>query len=296
VVLTPEFLLWAIEYTCPIRGDQDGSDPEKVERQLRAARATSEAHQEGRVFEGVAVDIPLGFRVHDALTIYGGQSQLQQCCGPCPVNALTSLHVPATCGCYGVVPLPLDPRPVHAAIERGIEAAGSRQELATRPRWYGLWLDTPLWAELLFDTFLILEAAPIEDRDCRPAIENLMLGLNVAFNQNRKLHVRLYPPGRVEGSWWQLEPHCPRCKASWPRERSLKCEVCGYVGHSAPQQKRRAGGRRPYFPLDRLLGPEEAAAFLARYADFRARQAPPDQVQSQIPRGPPDSRPAGSGS
>ena len=40
---TPEFLIWALEYACPIRGFQNGSDPERTERQLRAARAVSEA-------------------------------------------------------------------------------------------------------------------------------------------------------------------------------------------------------------------------------------------------------------
>ena len=285
-MLTPEFLLWAIEYSCPIRGEQDGSDPERTERQLRAARAASAAQLEGRIFEGLAVDEPFGFRVHDALAIYGGASQVHRCCGACPVNVLAPLDSASACGCYGFVPLPLDPRPIHAAIERGMEVARPRRELVTRPGWYGLWLETPLWGECLSDMFSILQASPVEDRDCRQAIERLMLGLNVAFNENRKLHVRLYPPGRVEGNWWRLEPHCPRCKAQWPGEHSRACRVCGYVGHPAPQQKRRARGRRPYYPLERLLGSQEAAAFLVRYADFRARQAPPDQQQSPLPPGP----------
>ena len=43
-MLTPEFLLWSLETRCPIRGLEDGTDPERTERQLRAARAVSDEH------------------------------------------------------------------------------------------------------------------------------------------------------------------------------------------------------------------------------------------------------------
>ena len=69
---TPEFLVWAIEHTCPSADMQDGSDPERTERQLRAARAVSDARREGRVFEGLCVNPPDGFRIDDALAVYGG--------------------------------------------------------------------------------------------------------------------------------------------------------------------------------------------------------------------------------
>src|SRR5204862_6701031 len=85
---TPEFLLWALEYSCPIRGFQDGSDPERTERHLRAARAAGDAGLEGRVFEGLCVSPPSGFRIADALAIYGGLSAIEQACRDCPANAL----------------------------------------------------------------------------------------------------------------------------------------------------------------------------------------------------------------
>src|SRR6185503_15686006 len=116
---TPEFLVWAIEHACPIRGFQTGSDPERVERQLRAARAVSKARQEERIFEGLCVDPPWGFRIDEAVGIYGGLAAAERTCGDCPVNALAKLRGGSLAGCFGAVPLPLDPAPVHAAIERG---------------------------------------------------------------------------------------------------------------------------------------------------------------------------------
>ena len=290
---TPEFLVWAIEYSCPIRGLQDGSDPERTGRQLRSARAVSDARREGRVFEGLCVDPPNGFRIADALAIYGGLQAVEHACRDCPANALAEVNPAALAGCYGLVPLPDDPRPVHEAIDRGFQLAAAWQEPVTRPRWYELWLNSPLWAELLMDTFCVLEAAPIGDRRCRAAIAELMLGLNWAFNANCRLHVQLFPRGRVVEGTWQLVPHCPRCKAEWIGSNSHECHVCGNVGHPASDKKRKARGERPYFPLDRLLGQEQAAEFLVRYEAYRAGRQSPDRAETRPPPVPPDSPPAG---
>jgi hypothetical protein len=279
---TPEFLVWAIEYACPIRGFQDGSDPERTERQLRAARAVSDARREGRVFEGLCVDPPNGFRIDEGLAIYGGQAEVKQACGNCPANAIQQLNAASLAGCYGIVPLPLDPSSVHTAVERGTEIAYPGIDWSglfpvTTPRWYGLWLESPLEAEVLLALFLVLEASPIEDRNCRTAVNELLVGINVAFNAGCRLHVALYPRGHVAGPWWRLTPHCPRCKAEWLDARSQLCCACSYEGHPAPDRKRHARGIRPYFPLDRLLGAERSAEFLSRYEAFRKQQGSPDR-------------------
>jgi hypothetical protein len=293
---TPEFLLWAIEYTCPIRAQQDGSDPERTERQLRAARAVSDASREGRVVEGLCVEPPDGFRIEDALAVYGGPAAVEAACRHCPANALAdkcASDQTALAGCYGLVPLPADPRPVHAAIERGIEIAAPQETFDAQPRWYALWLDSPLAAEHLFGTGLILDAAPIEDHLCRAAISELMTGLNTAFNAGARLHVTLFPRGSVVDGRWRLVPHCPRCKAEWTGADSRRCVVCGNVGSPAAEPQRMARGKRPYFPLDRLLGEQQAAEFLVRYAAFRAGRQSPDQAESQPPPARRDSPPAG---
>ncbi|MCI0360355.1 MAG: hypothetical protein L0211_17910 [Planctomycetaceae bacterium] len=306
-MLTPEFLLWSLEYRCPLRALEDGSDPERTERQLRASRAVSDARHEGRVFEGIAVDPPNGFRIDDALAIYGGEEAARRACSDCPANALAgddhplfrggpAQTSPQLAGCYGLVRLPDEPARVHLAIEQGIaKAYGSNpwEDLgsATTPRWYGLWLDSPLDSEHLLVRYNVLAAAPIDDAACRRGIADLLVALNVAFNAGLRLHVRLYPPGRVEGTSWRLVPHCPRCQGPWTASGN-RCAVCGYVGHPAPDKKRRARGTRPYYPLDRLLGGAlQAAHFMSRYDSLRARERPPGQPPVPLPPAPRNSRP-----
>jgi len=280
---TPEFLAWAIEHQCPIRGGQDGSDPERTERQLRAARAVSDARRDGRIFEGLCLQPPDGFRIDDALAIYGGEAAVSSACGSCPANALAECDPVALAGCFGEWPLPGDSAAFHLAIEKSMLRLAESFP-PTNPRWYGLWLNSPLEAEWLLAAFQSLDIPEIR---CREQQE-LLVALNAAYNIGGRVHLRLYPPGRVEGTWWRLVPHCPRCKAVWrPRGSrnategvlcSAECGVCGYVGHPAPEQKRRARGRRPYFPLERLLGREPAAEFLVRYEAEQARRGSPDRA------------------
>ena len=82
----------------------------------------------------------------------------------------------------------------------------------------------------------------IADQRCRAAASELRTALNAAFNAGCRLHVQLYPGGRVKGGWWLLNPHCPRCKAQWQEASARQCECCGYVGHPSPEKKRRARG------------------------------------------------------
>src|SRR5262245_37624558 len=145
---TPEFLVWALGYTCPIRGFQDGSDPERTERQLRAARAVGEVRREGRVFDQWCIDPPNGFRINEALEVYGGLPVVEQMCGACPANAQDRVHTDMLAGCYGVVPLTPGEH-MHEAFDTAIlggELAQTHEGLflITKPRWYGLWMQSPL--------------------------------------------------------------------------------------------------------------------------------------------------------
>src|SRR6476659_5578703 len=138
---TPEFLLWAIGYRCPVRGFQDGSDPEKAERQLRAARAVSDARREGRIADGYCLDPPYGFRIEEALAVYGGLHVVEQCCGDCPANTNKAQDKLSLAGCYGLFPL-AEPLQFSQAIEHAAQRVPCGPQLdfhfeSTRPRWYG---------------------------------------------------------------------------------------------------------------------------------------------------------------
>jgi hypothetical protein len=288
---TPEFLIWAIEFTCPIRGTQNGSDPERTERQLRAARALSDAQREGRVLDGLCIDGSDGFRIDLALAIYGGLTAVERACSHCPANSPADETTLA--GCFGVLPFDSTQQSSLASIEDVLAEpsfASKSQQLfpLTQPRWYGLWINSPLHAEQIELLIDALNAANITARE----FSHVHRGLATSLKAHLPFHAALYPPGRVEGTVWKLKPHCPRCKASSQNAAARRCATCGLVGHPAPDKKRKARGRRPYFPLDRLLGPQQAAEFLLKYEAYRKQQEATPPAQTPRQPEPPDNPPA----
>ena len=274
---TPEFLVWALERRCPLRQIAGFEDPERTERHLRTLRAYSEAAADGRVLEGICAAPPNGFRVDDALTLYGGLNAAEAACRECPANALLNEIPSSLAGCFGMVPLPPDESEVHAAVEEAIARLNLRANVEanfplTRPAWYGLWMRSPLDVPRSLLLKFILRNAGGSDSVYVQGINQMILGLSAAYEHALPLHVRLYPRGEVRGTWWNLVPHCQACNAPWPEADREQCTVCGYVGHPASPPKRRARGTRPYWPLERLLGKEKAAEFLVRY---EARPSPP---------------------
>ncbi len=273
MINTPEFLVWAIEYSCPIRGFQDGSDPERTERQLRAARAVSDAQREGRLFEGICVDPPNGFRIEDALAIYGGREETERECVGCPANAVERISSDCLAGCFGITALSLDvkARIADALNQRELSARYEALFALTEPRWYGLWMGTPLTRDqcsLVNELFEALNGRVVDHQ----AFKAMQTGLKTAVDANLPFHVTLFPPGRVEGTAWRFIRHCRRCKGPWGERTERRCHVCGNEGSPAPDKNRKARGQRPYFPLDRLLGSKEAARFLVRFEELRAQQ------------------------
>ncbi len=313
---TPSFLLWSLEQTCPVRGLEDGTNPERVERQLRAARATGEAYRDGRVCEGFALAPPRGFPIERTLAMYGGLDVVRTACARCPANVLRESAAPTEpdarlAGCFGLVPLPGD------IAERTNRSEWELGELfpATCPPWYGLWMASPLSTE---------QAAAIDPRIAKLASERdlasshsgiaaelllLASACRVAAASRLPLHVRLYPLGQIDDGWWRLVPHCPQCRGPWTGKlpadihggsrKARECPACGFVGQPAPDKKRRARGPRPYLLLERLLGEAGARELLAKYAAQASRTMPaapqqsPDQERSPPGPAPPDSLPAG---
>ena len=288
---TPEFLAWAIEYTCPIRGFQNGCDPERTERHLRSARAVSDALEEGRVFEGLCVDPPNGFRMDDALEIYGGMTAVRRHCLACPANARPA----GFAGCFGMLPVL---EGFHESVESFFDRIAGKYEglfFPTNPRWYGLWTQALLGRAQHACLLELFESPEMAAMDRRETAE-LRAGLQIAMARELPIHVTLFPPGSVEGPWWRLAVHCPRCKAVWSVTKARECAVCGYVGHPAPEKKRHVRGMRPYVPLASLLGEEEAGRFLIKYGAFRKQRESKDRAENRLPAGQPDNLPAGSDS
>ncbi len=277
---TPEFLLWALGYSCPLRAEQDGSDPERTERQLRAARAASDAGREGRIFEGLAVDPPTAFRLSETLSLYGGESGLRAC-EVCPANLDDGGQ---WAGCYGRIVIHHDSN-FHAAMDAAFDrqtASGAQGLPRTTPRWYGLWMNGPLTSTRAAAVVGVLRCVDRWDAQTQPEADRLIAALETVIRRSLVLHAAMYPHGHVSSWRWQVASHCPRCKVTWwpQAKQHPRCLVCGFEGQPVPKRNRHARGCRPYRALDRLLGPSEAAAFQARYAEFRARQESPDRTEN----------------
>ncbi len=275
---TPPFLIWSLEYTCPVRGFETGRDPERVERLLRAARAASDAIQEGRLLEGLCVSPPYGFRLEEALTIFGGRAALDSACPTCPANARSSILPGAWAGCYGLLPLTLSTPELESRLA-GISAILDREQAP--PVWAKLWMHSPLepeQAEQIARLFTACGFSELGDE-----FEELRRGLTAAANWKTPIHVVAYPPGRAEDGWWRLARHCPRCKSVWTASDQRRCEVCGYRGPPAPDKKRRVRGRRPYVLLQRLMGETAVRDLLRQYEDGRGLLKSPAPAQTRLP-------------
>lgn len=283
---TPEFLVWSLERRCELRQIAGFEDPERTERHLRTLRAYSDAAAEERVFEGVCVEPPNGFQVDDALALYGGLSAVEVVCRDCPANVLRRYNASSLGGCFGMVPLPLDERDIHTAVEESIERQNWRADVAsnftpTDPAWYGLWMQSPMHAPQALLLKSILRNAKSDNFEYASAMNQMLLGLKAACEHALPFYVRLYPRGEVQGTWWHLVPHCQQCHAPWPESQREHCQVCGYVGRPASPPKRRARGTRPYWPLERMMGKEKAEEFLERYEASR-RKRRQSRIKSRI--------------
>lgn len=75
------------------------------------------------------------------------------------------------------------------------------------------------------------------------------------------LQVEMVPRGFSDGHDWWIGPHCHRCHAAMAlSDRS--CTVCDHVSGPVPVRKRRVMGWAPYWPLESLLGSEQAERLL----------------------------------
>lgn len=276
---TPEFVVWALAFRCPMREINGWDDPELTERQLRAVRLVSAMRQAGRCREGVCLedgsarrfttyassDQPLALHEADALAIFGGEEAISAHCSGCLANASVQLP-PTWAGCHGILETPPDADTWRKAIDLAIEPQPNELAhlLPTAPRWYGLWSKGILSPTDCLVVGKVIERAYARSEANIPGAEHLVAACARAAAGGLSLHVRLYPQGIVEGRWWMPTRCCPDCRAPQPAG-SRSCLVCGRQGAPPPAEKRRARGVRPFRPLHDLFTPEEAEAFLRKF-------------------------------
>lgn len=281
---TPAFARWSLSLNCDFREQaSDPFDPIAVERELRPLQEASLARAEGRIVDGLAIErndwkrlkdrdasgSPNsigGFSIEEILDYYGGEDSADAICPGCPANTGEESGSPWA-GCFGLLMPANDQSP--AQLDAALEASRSADLLdaafpATRPRWFGWWIDSE-WSASQTQAFL---AALEPTSSSGTSLESLLAGSDafreaLVRSQRHGLAVRVaaFPPGRIEGRDWIVDAHCPRCKA--PAEATAKfCRVCRRAGGMFPARVRKARGERPYHPLDKLISRERIAAIV----------------------------------
>jgi hypothetical protein len=295
---TPEFLVWAIEYRCPLREIEGFEQPERTERQLRAARAVSDARAAGRIVDGLCIarsgrelsipeharlgvepslstdvrrQLPMAFHLEDALDLYGGEAVVAANCESCRAIAELSIDPHVWAGCYGILPLWQPSDMFHNLFWRALSVRAlsprTSELFAGQTSWHGMWLASPLQGEQLQRLHHVLgemvESVSSTAERYTEAILALRRGLQTAHEHNLSLHGQMFPAGEVVGRWWRHGLHCPHCQATW-RAPQRYCSMCGWTGKFGTPPKRRARGTRPYRSLVEMVGEAGAAEIFAR--------------------------------
>jgi hypothetical protein len=201
----------------------------------------------------VSTDGSQGFRISEALAIYGGEAIVRDCCGNCPANAVAQFQQPSYAGCYGLFPVP---EPREAWLQRAQKCPRDNQ-LFTPAQflWYGWWMQSPLNAAQI--EYLARQFAAISSEAefaANQALRELTAALRICHELHLLLSVQLFPRGEIDGLWWNLRPHCEACHSEWLPGTS-RCEMCGQTRFPASAKKRRVRGTRPYRAIAEISSP-----------------------------------------
>ena len=259
---TPEHILWSLEHACAMRQAKNWRDPEQTQRELGPLKEIATAQSEGREFRGVCLSSstddaePLGFPTEEVCAAYGGGDIVRKTCSACTANVQPGSTHSSLANCFGRLWLNEDATVVDEIIEASLADCGMLSAMGTscretHPRWYGLWLRSPLPADLVAPLIRIVNRVAHVMCSTDNAM-HLLTALEAALKHCLSLHVKLMPAGEVKQGKWLIPRHCPQCKTR-RRELRGRCRVCDFVGASVAPRKRLARGRRPYMPLSRFL-------------------------------------------
>lgn len=139
-----------------------------------------------------------------------------------------------------------------------------RAFLVTKPRWYGLWVGSPLTLDQLDILRRIVPDASIRRSD----VQQFHRACALAIAHDVPLHVKLPPPGYTHLGMHATLPHCPRCKKVCDercerREERLRhtCRACGFEYEvTETVWSEMEGTDLELDQLERLLTPDEYRA------------------------------------
>jgi len=303
---TLQTVSWALERPCGLRRNENWTDPDVTWNELWHARGYAIALQEGRVFgdvcitttrfgNGIDLELPVGgFTISKTLEPLGGIPGIRAACVCCEANVIHEDNR-GVVGCHGSLHVAPGSPELEARIVGAIESAGASAEMAnafvkTLPRWYGLWINSPISprsARLLHQVFVAGGIASMA-RDA----EAFLLGLQAAGAHGLPMHVRFHPPGHLDLGVRTVFAHCPRCKAeadlprwhgTYPHEKG-ECRVCGYLFSPAETASSQPDDFE-FPPGDELiagLGDERWAVFARSY--LTAQGHTEDKIEHAISR------------
>lgn len=247
---TPEFIRWAIEYSCKPRECFDGSDVEQLLRQLRPLAAVGEAWASNALIEGHLARAGDGLHVFefdalDVLAYYGLKCVSEVPCRSCPANGEQACFP----NCIGIMARSRNGAIDHfvTAIEQALKSTSSSYNLvpATNTSWYGLWAGGSLRGRRLVLTRDLVDEAVCRLDGTTRAITNLQMGLKVACELEAIFHVQTLPPGVIRGGRWELPAHCGYCGGVRLNLQRI-CNICGHTDYWKSPEKRHPLGIRPY--------------------------------------------------
>ncbi|MBB6052636.1 hypothetical protein [Armatimonas rosea] len=121
-----------------------------------------------------------------------------------------------------------------ALLELLIGLAGVREQFdaafeKTTPRWWGLWVHSPLTPEqclLLYKVFEQLEYADYHRR-----VQHWTFLRALRLGTKRPLHAELSRPGHCDFGIRDVFCHCPYCRNCWRLQggEAIECSACGCV-------------------------------------------------------------------
>ena len=272
---TLQWVDWHLEYGCPFRRGRAVDQFIAAWRDTWQLRAIDDCAARGDLYDDVCVTSVChyqdhsapngGFRVSEAVAPVGDLVAARRTCGSCPANGLN----PDLAGCCGMISFHPDDPHLDEVMCFLIESLRLRERferafLVTKPRWYGLWVNSPLTLDELDILRRIIPDASIRRRDVRQFQQACAL----ALAHDIRLHVKLPPPGLTHLGMHATLAHCPRCRKACPEAwdstrpgRPHKCAACALeYPVTEPTWTEMEGADLELDQLERLLTPDEYRA------------------------------------
>lgn len=274
----------------------------RLERAFRPIRSLAIAESEDRIWNDICimqsrnqlrgeVDHIKAFSIEEVLTNFGGEEFLKHHCSQCDCNVFDQ---PADsnehsrqrqyAGCYGYLQSVYGEVKLFADWQAELDGwAGEEiQEINDIKRgekndcrlekgcrldriWRTREPEQPrVWSEEQKRLLLKLLTTGISEGINHPDLSSLAQALELSLRSGVAIQILVVPEAKIIDRQWIVPQHCSNCihpLESWAGQ----CPICGSTSPPNSQRKRHLKGDRPYWPLVRFVGTEEATRIASDY-------------------------------